>query len=168
MKKIAAGEGTTLPICDLTAASSATWNQDGTIVAGNVRQDLPSNVISVRSGATSPGKLLFWPKFLPSGKHFLYVRGDPKAGAYRAHVAELSTGRETALMLTDTQVIFVPDQVKGGSEGYLLFGRNSTLLALRFDADRLQMTGRPCRSPRKFRFSKRPRGPNSTHRPMES
>jgi hypothetical protein len=55
----------------------------------------------------------------------------------------LATGRETALMLTDTQVIFVPDQVKGGSQGHLLFGRNSTLLSLRFDADRLQVAGEP-------------------------
>jgi WD40 repeat protein len=63
--------------------------------------------------------------------------------ANRAYVAEMSTGRATALMQTDTQVIFVPDEVKGGSQGYLLFGRNSTLLALRFDADRLQMRGEP-------------------------
>jgi eukaryotic-like serine/threonine-protein kinase len=143
LKKIAAEGGTALPICDLPGASSATWNQDGTIVAGNIRQDLPSNVISLTSGAISPGKVLLWPRFLPAGKHLVYVRPDPKAGTYRAYVAESATGRETALMLADTQVIFVPDQVKGGSEGYLLFGRNSTLLALRFDAKRLQLTGEP-------------------------
>jgi hypothetical protein len=67
-------------------------------------------------------------------------------------------------MLTDTQVIFVPDLVKHGSEGYLLFGRNSTLLALRFDAERLDIAGNPCRSRRKSRFSNHPRGPNSMHR----
>jgi eukaryotic-like serine/threonine-protein kinase len=143
LKKIAADGGTALPICDLPAASSATWNQEGTIVVGSVRQDLPSNVVHVRSGAISPWKLLFWPKFLPNGKHLVYVRGDPKAGTYRAYVAELATGRETALMLTDTRVIFVPDEVKGGSQGHLLFGRNATLLALRFDADRLETAGEP-------------------------
>jgi eukaryotic-like serine/threonine-protein kinase len=143
LKKIAAEGGTALPICDAPVASSVTWNQDGTIVAGHWRQDLTSNVISVRSGAISPWKVLFWPKFLPDGKHLLYVRADPTVGTYRAHVAELSTGRETALMLTDTQVIFVPDRVKGGSQGYLVFGRNATLLALRFDADRLQVAGEP-------------------------
>ncbi len=143
LKKIAVAGGTPLSICDLPGASSGTWNQDGTIVTGHMRHDLPSNVISVRSGAISPWKVLLWPKFLPDGRHLLYVRGDPKAGSYRAYAAELSTGRESALMLSDTQVIFVPDQVKGGSQGYLLFGRNSTLLALRFDADRLEMAGEP-------------------------
>jgi eukaryotic-like serine/threonine-protein kinase len=143
LKRIAAEGGTPLPICDLPGASSATWNHEGTIIAGNLRKDLHSNVISVRSGAISPGKLLFWPKFLPEGKHFLFVRADPKTGTYRAHVADLSTGWETTLMLTDTQVIFVPDEMKGSSQGYLLFGRNSTLLALRFDALTLQMAGEP-------------------------
>jgi hypothetical protein len=47
-------------------------------------------------------------------------------------------------MPTDTQVIFVPDQVGSGAEsGYLLFGRNASLLALRFDADRLRVSGEP-------------------------
>jgi Tol biopolymer transport system component/tRNA A-37 threonylcarbamoyl transferase component Bud32 len=143
LKRIAAEGGTALSICDLSGASSATWNQDGTIVTGKIRHDLPSHVVSVRSGSISPWKVLLWPKFLPDGKHLLYVRADPKFGTYRAYVAELSTGRESALMLTDNQVIFVPDQWKGGNQGYLLFGRNSTLLALRFDADRLQVVGEP-------------------------
>jgi Tol biopolymer transport system component len=143
LKKIAAGGGTALSICDLSGASSATWNQDGTIVAGKIRHNLPSHVVSVRSGSVSPWKLIYWPKFLPDGKHLLYVRADPTVGTCRAYVAELSTGRESALMLTDTQVIFVPDQLKGGNQGYVLFGRNSTLLALRFDLDRLQVAGEP-------------------------
>jgi len=143
LKKIAAGGGTALSICDLSGASSETWNQDGTIVAGKMRHNLPSHVVSVRSGSVSPWKSIYWPKFLPDGKHLLYVRADPKVGTYGAYVAELSTGRESALMLTDTQVIFVPDQLKAGSQGYLLFGRTSTLLALRFDADRLQVAGDP-------------------------
>jgi eukaryotic-like serine/threonine-protein kinase len=87
LKKIAAEGGTALPICDLPGASSATWNQDGTIVAGNMHGDLPSNVVNVRSGAISPWKVLLWPKFLPGGKHLVYVRAEPKTSTYRAHVA---------------------------------------------------------------------------------
>jgi eukaryotic-like serine/threonine-protein kinase len=143
LKRIAAEGGTPLPICDLPGASSAAWNQDGTIVVGSSRPDLPSDLISVRSGAITPWKVSFWPKFLPDGKHLLYVRADPKLGTFRAYVAELVTGRETSLMLIDTQAIFVPDQLRGGSQGYLLFARNSTLLAQRFDGDRLQLTGEP-------------------------
>ena len=90
----------------------------------------------------SPGRTLNWPKFLPGGKHLLYVNLDPKIKGLRAYVAELSTGRETELMPTDTQVTFTPDR-PGSSQGHLLFGRSATLLALRFDADRLRVMGEP-------------------------
>jgi hypothetical protein len=69
-------------------------------------------------------------------------RLDPKIKGLRANVAELSTGRETALMPTDTAVTFTPDQ-PGSNLGHLLFGRGATLLALRFDADRLRAMGEP-------------------------
>ena len=142
MKKIPAEGGTPLPICDLPGGAwSATWNSDNLIVAqtgwpgGSVK-------ISVQSGVVSPGTALNWPKFLPGGKHLLYVKLDPKIKGLRAFVEELSTGRETALMPTDTQVTFTPDR-PGSSQGYLLFGRSATLLALRFDADRLRVSGEP-------------------------
>jgi Tol biopolymer transport system component len=45
-------------------------------------------------------------------------------------------------MPTDTQVTFAPDQ-PGSSQGHLLFGRGGILQALRFDADRLRVSGAP-------------------------
>jgi Tol biopolymer transport system component/predicted Ser/Thr protein kinase len=141
IKKIPAEGGTPLPICDLSGAFSATWNQDNLIVA---QTSWPGACvkISVQSGVVSPGRTVNWPKFLPGGKHLLYVNLDPMIKGQRAYVAELSTGRETALMATDTQVTFTPDQ-PGSSQGHLLFGRSATLLALRFDADRLSVMGEP-------------------------
>ncbi len=141
IKKIPAEGGTSLPICDLSGAFSATWNSDNLIVAhtfwpgGSVK-------ISVQSGVVSPGRTLNWPKFLPDGKHLLYVNLDPKIKGLRAYVEELSTGRATELMPTDTQVTFTPDH-PGSSQGHLLFGRSATLLALRFDAERLRIMGEP-------------------------
>jgi Tol biopolymer transport system component len=139
LKKIPAEGGTPLPVCDLSDVWSATWNQDGMIVAGPGNG---SSHISVKLGTVTPGKMIAWPKFLPDGKHLLYVNPDPKIKGMRAYAAEVSTGRETELMPTDTQVTFTPDQ-PGSSQGHLLFGRGATLLALRFDADRLRVTGEP-------------------------
>jgi len=141
MQKISAEGGTPLPICDLPGAWSAAWNQDDLIVAQTVYVG-NSAKISVQSGSVSPGKPLFWPKFLPGDKHLLYVNLDPRIRGMRAYAAELSTGRETELMPTDTQVTFTPDQ-PGSSKGHLLFGRNATLVAQRFDADRLNVMGEP-------------------------
>ena len=144
MKKIPAEGGTPLPICDLPALWSATWNQDGIIVAESAR-GITSH-ISVNSGTISPGRRMLWPKFLPDGKHLLYLNVDPNIGGHRAYVAELSSGRETPLMPTDTHATFVPDQISGGvasGQGYIVFGRSGTLLALRFDAERLRVAGEP-------------------------
>jgi len=139
LKKIPAEGGTPLPICDLPAVGSATWSQDGIIVAET--QGTSSN-ISVASGTISPGRTLRWAQFLPGGKQLLYVKRDPKIESNRAYVAELSTGRETGLMPTDTKVTFTPDQ-PASSHGNLLFGRGATLLALRFDIDALRVSGEP-------------------------
>ena len=142
LKKIAAEGGTALTICEISLVTSATWNQDGIIVAATEMTRVASTNISANSGATKPGRPLRWARFLPGGKHLLYVNADPRIGGLRAYVAELSTGRETELIPTETKVTFTPDQ-PGSSQGNLLFGRNATLLALRFDMDKLRVAGEP-------------------------
>ena len=141
IRKIPADGGTPIAICEIPLVPSGSWSPDGIIITR-------SSSISVQSGEVrpiSPATPFLWPKFLPDGKHVLHVGlTDPKTGGRRAYVTDLSTGRETALMPTDTQVIFVPDQVgSGAGSGYLLFGRAASLLAVRFDADRLRVTGEP-------------------------
>jgi len=143
IKKIPADGGTPLAICEFPPVAYATWSRDGIIITGAPS----SSRISVQSGAVSlvsPPMSFRWPKFLPDGKHVLHVLSDPKSGGGRTHVADLSTGRQSELMATDTQVVFVPDHVeRGAGSGYLLFGRGASLLALRFDADRLRVLGEP-------------------------
>ena len=141
IRKIPAEGGTPLAICDIPIVPFAAWSRDGIIITR-------SSSISVRSGEVRPlsaATSFLWPRFLPDGKHVLFVRlADPKTGGRRAYIADLSTGRETELMPTDTRVIFVPDQVEGGAgNGYLLYGRGGSLLALRFDTDRLRVIGDP-------------------------
>jgi eukaryotic-like serine/threonine-protein kinase len=143
IKKIRAEGGTPVPVCELVAPSSAAWNEDGNIFtsAGRVLAG-DAFVISVQTGAIRAGKPRSWPKFLPGGKHLLYVSPDSSGSGLRAYAAELSTGRETELMLTDTQVTFTPDQ-PGSTQGHLLFGRAATLLAMRFDMRGLRVLGEP-------------------------
>ena len=125
------------------APSSASWNEDGTIVTSPGRVVAgDAFVISVQTGAIAPGKTRSWPKFLPGGKHLLYVNPASSGSGLRAYAAELATGRETELMPTDTQVTFTPDQ-PGSAQGHLLFGRAATLLAVRFDMRGLRVLGEP-------------------------
>ena len=140
IKKISAEGGTPLPICDLPQPWSATWNKDEEIVASSPA--LSSWLISVRSGAIRTFPWVFWPRFLPDGKHLICVKLDPKIEPFRASVEELSTHRSKDLFRTDTEVIFAPDRA-GTSIGHLIFGRGSTLLTQRFDTGRLTMIGDP-------------------------
>ena len=140
LKKIPAGGGTPLPICDLPEPWSAAWSQRGVIVAATASN--PSSIITLESATITEWAPVRWPRFLPGGNHLLYVSFDPKVRSYRAHVKEFPSGRQTDLMPTDTQAIFVPDQPESGL-GYIVFGRATALLAQRFDAKRLTVIGEP-------------------------
>jgi Tol biopolymer transport system component len=140
LKKIAADGGTPLPICDLFEPWVATWNQHGVILAAASRRK--SALIQADSGAVTDWKSVFWPTFLPDGKHLLYLNVDPKLAGYRAYVEEISSGRTTELAPSDTRMFFCPDQA-GSNLGYLLYCKSGTLLAQRFDAGRLSTSGAP-------------------------
>ena len=140
LRKIPAEGGTPVPICDLPEPWTASWNKDGVIVTAPGPE--PAWIIEANSGAATRWKPVLFPRFLPDGKHLLDLSMDPKIGSYRAYVEEYSTGRRTALMPTDTQLVFAQDQ-SGSSQGYLIFGRASTLLAQRFDAEQLRVSGDP-------------------------
>jgi dipeptidyl aminopeptidase/acylaminoacyl peptidase len=67
---------------------------------------------------------------------------DPTLRRFRTYVEDLSSGRQTELGPTDTRVFFCPDQ-PGASLGDLLYCKNGTLLAQRFDSGRLSAAGEP-------------------------
>jgi hypothetical protein len=139
LKRIPAEGGAPFTLCDLPDIWSAAWSRDGAVVAGTPGEQF---VVSVKSGEVKPVKLGLWPQFLPDGKHVLHIRQNSQAGGVRACVTELSSGRATELMPTDTKVVFAPDRM-GSTQGYLLFVRSDVLQALRFDAERLRVTGDP-------------------------
>lgn len=146
IKKIPPEGGTPLAICDFPSPfSSAAWSRDGVIITPPVL-GAPASSVTVQSGVVSlisPTKSYRWPRFLPDGKNLLHISTDPKTGVW-AYVADLSTGSEKPLMPTDTHVVFVPDPWGNGAEtGYLLFGRGTSLLAQRFDVERIRMIGEP-------------------------
>jgi len=74
-----------------------------------------------------------WPHFLPDGHHFLYTvnGGSESRGIY---VGSLD-GKEKRRLLND-----VSSDGEYAPPGYLLFRRESALMAQAFDADKLQFT----------------------------
>jgi hypothetical protein len=76
------------------------------------------------------------PHFLPDGRHFLYyVRGGPEArGVYVGDLEKTLDARR--LLDSDSGAVYAPS-------GHVLFVRQETLFAQRFDPIRLELSGHP-------------------------
>jgi hypothetical protein len=131
LKRMAADGGAPVPICDLPGGWSGTWGTNGEMIVAGSRA--VTYRIRIDSGAVTPWKRVLWPRFLPDGRHLIYVTIQPQG--FLAQVEDLSTGAVTPLASTHTQAIFVPG-AQAPRRGYLIFGRDSTLLAQSVDLDR--------------------------------
>ncbi|MEO8436146.1 MAG: protein kinase [Pyrinomonadaceae bacterium] len=143
LKKIDASGGPPQTVCD-AASRGGTWNRDGVIIFGSGASG-PLFRVSAAGGEPSPVTTLDqarsetshrWPFFLPDGKHFLYFVRSNQAENGGVYAGSLD-GKETKRLLPATlNAAYAPP-------GFLLFLRNETLMAQRFDAGELQLSGEP-------------------------
>jgi hypothetical protein len=142
LKRIEASGGAAIAICDAPIPLGGAWNRDGVIVfapdagTGPLRQIAASGGISTPVTRLDPGRkenLHSWPSFLPDGRHFLYVATGGAEPAVR--VASLGAkGNDSRLVLKDAYNAVY-------SQGYLLFLRETSLMAQPFDPASLATTG---------------------------
>ena len=140
LKRIDVQNGLVQTLAATPVARGGAWNSDGVIlVAPNTSGPLyrlpatggtPMAVTTV-----TPGQNDRFPQFLPDGRHFMYYRlGTPdESGVY---VGELGTTGGRRLTPADTTAVYSPP-------GFLLFARQATLLAQRFDPATLVLSGQP-------------------------
>ena len=76
-----------------------------------------------------------YPLFLPDGRHFLYCSWDGNPSSTEFYVGALDGTRR--------QLFTVNSNVGYAFPGYLLFARDSTLMAQAFDATKLALSGDP-------------------------
>ena len=155
LKRIEAAGGPAQVLCDAPFGRGGAWNHDGVIVfapnpggpgpgGGLVRVSAAGGVVApvTEIPATDPHAANWshrWPSFLPDGKHFVYSSVDfvdPRTEATAIYVAALDSKEQRRLVTSNSNAVYV-------SPGYLVFSRSGTLMAQRFDADRLQLTGDP-------------------------
>lgn len=99
---------------------------------------VPSPVTTVD---TDKGELLHTsPQFLPDGRHFLFVAAGQRHEDSALFVASLGSKERTLLAHMDSNFVFVPRRA-GSDQGYVVYGRQSTLMALPFDAASRKITG---------------------------
>jgi len=153
LKKVDIQGGPPQVIADwLGGLNGASWNSDGVIIGGAVRNQTPILKVNASGGQATPitqlaaGDLFHvWPQFLPDGKHFLYERvssDTAKAGVYIGSIDAKPDQQSTERLLAgDRQAYYAA--LPGSRTGHLIFMRGSTLMAQPFDPAAMKLSGEP-------------------------
>ena len=135
--------GSVSTLADAPNGSGGTWNQDGVIVFA------PSSIgplqrVASAGGTPSPATTVGgvddfshrFPWFLPDGRHFLF-EDQIQFGSndVMLRIGSLGSDEVKTLGPANSNAVY--------SDGYLLYLRESTLVAQRFDVTRLRTTAEP-------------------------
>jgi len=147
LQKVALSGGSAQTLCEApcqSALGGGDWGTDGIIVTGGGDgrlYRLPATggrpVLIAEPDSSRQEAALGQPRFLPDGRHFLYFAGTLTAGASGSiYVGALDSKEHKLLGNSPTSARYAPP-------GYLLFALGNTLVAQRFDIDRLAFVGDP-------------------------
>jgi Tol biopolymer transport system component len=144
LRKLDIASGAVQTVCDAPQGRGGTWGSDGTIVFA---PDLVTGLSKVSSAGGAPIPMSSpdrakgetsdrFPQFLPDGRHFLFYARTSGTEKEWIYLASLDSKERRPFLQAASSVVYSPD-------GYLLFVREGTLLAQRFDASRLRLSGEP-------------------------
>ena len=148
LKKVDMAGGPPETVCDAPApGAGGAWNPEGVILFGRTYSD-PLYRVPAEGGAPVPVTALdasrqeaghLWPRFLPDGRHFLYLAVSARPEQSAIYAGSLDSKERKLVVKADASFAYVPPG--DGHLGYLLFLRESTLVAQAFDARRLELQG---------------------------
>jgi serine/threonine protein kinase len=144
LRRVDVSGGNSQVIADAPFPRGGAWNRAGDIVF-SPRRNEPLYRVPAAGGAAS---LLtrfdqskedvghYWPAFLPDGRHFLFGAFGLGGAKLRVCVASLDSNEVRDFPDMPAPAVYSPP-------GYLLYVRDSGLMAQAFDATRLSLTGAP-------------------------
>jgi Tol biopolymer transport system component len=141
LKKVDVSGGPPQSLADTPGGSDGSWSREGVLLLDGRGSD-PILRIPAAGGAPKPEVKsnpsadvvgVGWPQFLPDGRHFLYVV-VARNGTSKLMLRALDSEDSKLLIETPSRVQFV-------EPGYLLYVKEDTLVAQRFDAKRLRIEG---------------------------
>jgi eukaryotic-like serine/threonine-protein kinase len=145
IRKVAITGGPTLPISSIGIASTGvTWGDDDNIVFGTA--DPTTGLLRVSSAGGTPEVLTrpsrergeldhVWPHYLPGSKVVLFTITSASGDNETSQIAALD------LRSGATKILLQGSQPHYTSSGHLVYVSKGTLFAVRFDADRLDVSG---------------------------
>ena len=146
LKKVPVGGGRPQTVSEASLVpTGGTWNADGVILfsslSGPIRrvaatggQPQPATVHG--SDKLSVEEIHSFPHFLPDGKRFLYYIRSPNPETNGIYVKSLDADDARRVMSASSNVVYV-------TQGYVIYARDSVLMAQPFNLDRVETTGEP-------------------------
>jgi serine/threonine protein kinase/Tol biopolymer transport system component len=144
LNRIDVSGGPSQPLCDASPGRGGAWNRDGVILfAPSANGPLfrvpaaggtPRQVTELDATRGDTGHLE--PTFLPDGRHFIFLVHSATSERGKLYLGSLDSKETKPLVASDGMGLFAaPD--------HLLFFRDATLMAQRFDARRFELQGDP-------------------------
>jgi len=145
LKRIEATGGQPVALADAPIGRGGSWNRDGVIIFTPTPPS-PLHRISSAGGEATPISSVdpargefprMFPQFLPDGRHYLFFSpAGQQPGTRVVGIGSLDSQEKRPLLNADFVAVYAPP-------GYLLFRREATLVAQRFDPVKLELQGDP-------------------------
>jgi Tol biopolymer transport system component len=144
LKKLEVASGSIVTICEANDARGGSWSRGGTIIFGlryspiwrvNASGGTPVEVTAFDAGQRDSSHR--WPRFLPDGRHFLFL-ATPTGGEDPSNticVGSLDTKMRKAVLQASSQPLYF--------DRHLLYVRDGILIAQPFDEKGFVVTGEP-------------------------
>jgi len=143
LRKADTAGGPVQNLCDSSIGTGGSWNRDDVILFGEKQKGIKR--VSASGGEatlllpldSSRKETEVWhPAFLPDGSHFFFYIWYASTNSGEIFVVSLDGDERKPVLKNDSNVAYV-------EPGYLLFARESTLMAQRFSTSRLELVGDP-------------------------
>ncbi len=143
LKKLPLAGGPPQVICDALSGADGSWSEDGRIAYDGDTSD-PIRQVSSRGGVPTTlideemagGRQVGWPQFLPGAEKLLFVSIGEGAEGSAVHLANADGSGIQTVVAGLSRVEFAPPD-------RLLYVREQTLVAQRFDVSTGTLTGEP-------------------------
>ncbi|MHC4310693.1 MAG: serine/threonine-protein kinase, partial [Planctomycetota bacterium] len=144
LKKVPVGGGEPMVVCKCNDFRGASWRADDIIVVSSGKKDGLWSISASGNGLrqlTIPdpnrGEFTYsWPQFLPDGKRILFtIARHGGFDEYEFGVYSLETDILKILYKGSSNARYLP------TTGHIVYARKETVFAVRFDLERLSLTG---------------------------
>ncbi len=140
LRKVARDGGRAQRVCAAPDGRGATWSPEGVILFSDRFGNRGLSRVSAQGGPPAEATHIAadavndahrYPQFLPDGRSFLFLHLSPSPGVSGVYVGRLDGGKPERVLEGTDQAGFA--RATGAANGYLVYRRETTLLAQPFD-----------------------------------